>query len=96
MEIKKRRLRDRVAEDDALLSLTKQQNPYSSYKINQEINITQAELQQEKTVQYLLNVRDEISWKIPAVVVKDAKNPAFLQIIFRYDFDHVTFLEVKK
>ena len=48
------------------------------------------------TVQYLLNVCDKISRKIPAVVVKDAKHPAFLQTIFMYDFDHVAFLEVKK
>jgi len=39
---------------------------------------------------------DKIGWKIPAVIVKDAKNPAFLQIIFGNDLDHVTFLEVKK
>ena len=45
---------------------------------------------------YLLNVRDKIGWKIPAVIVKDAKTPAFLQVVFVNDFDHVTFLEVKK
>lgn len=54
------------------------------------------ELKREGTVQYLLNVCDKISRKIPAVVVKDAKNPAFLQTVFMYDFDHVAFLEVKK
>lgn len=54
------------------------------------------ELQREETVQYLLNVCDKISWKISTMVVKNSIHPAFLQTIFRNDFDHVAFLEVKK